>query len=922
MSAKRRVTDSTNSPDAKRQKTSFPPTLVLIEYDRSTKRYSVPAEVKQFLHSLGTAKIAPVVTGGPYRSGKSHLQNAIILKVPKERGFVVGDTVNACTKGLHISTHVLDGDSATDGAYKILVIDTEGLNDVHATETEDARIFSLALLLSSLFIYNCKNTIDQSALSNLNMVAHISEHIRVTASSSSLSSSSSSSAATDELVKFFPSLLWIVRDFSLDLVDHNNVSIEQAEYLERALEPIPGVDPGKNEVRNSIRRYFPQRDCVTLVRPVADEKLIKNMSSLPESAFRPEFVAQAASLRRKIMQMARPKQMCGTYVTGPLLARLAEDYCQAFNQGRAPAIKDSWSLISANECQEAGTAAIAAFDAHLRLRKITPDATEPFSSQELEAIIIESFKTAKETYNRTAIGEQAGPYLEKLSDALRVKADNVRRQNREIVAGLATEAVTELDQSLMGFADFDAFLAELFETRKRFVAQWGADKQTAFDAELITRIRGWVAQFHAKLYETESVARQTHGLLQARLDLAEKQAARFEADAARAAKALEESESAVKAAAAETADVTRRRDALQQALNAAESSLTAMDERHRATLQGLQTQVSDLQVQVSDRQTRLLETSTALSDAQTVHAELAAALTAARQELELLRPLSDELDRLRAQVPGLEQQLQLKQTSIDDLNERLEAEARERQTELDALQKQSRDTIASVRKLSQDLKIKAAQLEQTVRQHTATIKDLRAEQTRLTSDLELATKDRERLARELETAAQEFKGKLTKLKTEEAERARDTQAKAEEMSRQFQLESKQAQQKAQQEYEALFARNMETSREMQSQKARADQHEMLQQRAEELLNQERQKFKDGNYQDRITQLEKQLASEKMRSEMLAAEKDRKSNQTSEDQARIRDLEAKLRTIEQRHRSQVMALELDRERLLAERGEEK
>lgn len=911
MSAKRRTVETTDSPDAKRQRTtSFPPTLVLIEYDRETKRYSVPAEVKQFLYSLGTAKVAPVVTGGPYRSGKSYLQNSIILKVPKERGFAVGDTVNACTKGLHISTHVLDGESATDGAYKILVIDTEGLNDVHATETEDARIFSLALLLSSLFVYNCKNTIDQSALSNLNMVAHISEHIRVSAKSDD----------SADLIKFFPALLWIVRDFSLDLVDQNNVSIEQAEYLERALEPIQGVDPGKNEVRNSIRRYFPQRDCVTLVRPVADEKQIKNMSSLPESAFRPEFVAQAASLRRKIMQMARPKQMCGTYVTGPLLARLAEDYCQAFNQGRAPAIKDSWSLISANECQEAGTAAIAAFDAHLRMRKITPDASEPFSSQDLETAIIESFKTAKETYNRTAIGDQAGPYLEKLSDALRVKADNVRRQNREIVSGLATEAVTELDQALMGFADFDAFLAELFETRKRFVAQWGADKQTAFDAELITRIRGWVAQFHAKLYETEAVARQTHGLLQARLDVAEKQVIRCEADAVKSAKALEESDAALKAVMAEAADVTRRRDALQQALVAAESAAAATTERHRATMQELQSQVSDLQIQVSDRQTRLLETSTALTDAQNIHSELTASLASARQELEILRPLSDELDRLRAQVPGLEQQLLLKQTSIDDLTERLDAEARERQTELDALQKQSRETIASVRKLSQDLKAKNSQLEQTGRQQTATIKDLRSEQARLTSDLDMAAKDRERLARELETTAQDFKAKLTKLKTEEAERARDTQVKAEEMSRQFQLESKQAQQKAQQEYDVLFTRNMETSREMQSQKARADQHEMLQQRAEELLNQERQKFKDGNYIDRITQLEKQLASEKMRSEMLAAEKDRKSTQTSEDQARIRDLEAKLRTIEQRHRSQVMTLELDRERLLAEREE--
>lgn len=910
MATKRRGSELASPVPTKRQATgaTFPHTLVLIEYNKDTGKYQVPADAVRFLKSLGSAKIAPISVTGPYRSGKSFLQNNVILRVPRDQGFAVGDTINACTKGLHISTHVLDAESPSEGPYKILVIDTEGLNDVHATETEDARIFSLALLLCSLFIYNCKNTIDQSALSNLNMVAHISEHIRV----------SGRDPAESDLAKFFPALLWIVRDFSLELVDHNNISIEQAEYLERALVPIDGVDPGKNDVRNSIRRYFPQRDCVTMVRPVADEKQIKNMSNLAESDMRPEFVAQAASLRRKIIQMARPKQLCGTCVTGPLLARLAEDYCQAFNQGRAPAIKDSWSMISATECQNAGTAALAAFDAHLRAKDITPDATKPFGSQELENIIIESFKLAKDTYNRTAIGDQAAPYLEKLSDALRVKADAVRRLNRDIVATLATEAMMTLDSSLMTFSEFDQFMTELFETRKQFVLKWGADKQSSFDTELITRIRGWIVQYHARLYESEANARHVHALLQSRADVAEKHAARCESDVNRITRALEDADAELKAALSSLADLTRRYDSVQQALAAASASAQETEERYRAGQQRLETQVTELQAVCSTHQTRMLDVTTALTDAQTMHADLSASLAAARQELDGMRPLVADLDRLKAYVPGLEHQLHLKQMSIEDLNHRLESEAHERQTELDALQKQSWDTIASVRKISNDLKVKATALEQTTRQQASTIKDLQSNVTTVTNDLGTVTKERDKLAKDLEAMAGDFKAKLTKLKTEEAERARDIQTKAEDMARQFQAETKQAQQKAQQEYDSIFACNMQLTRDMQEHKARADQYEMLFHRNEELLAQERQKFKDGNYVDRITQLEKQLASERMRSEMLLAEKDRKTTQTSEDQARIRDLEAKLRTIEQRHRSEIMTLELDRERKLAER----
>lgn len=75
-------------------------------------------------------------------------------------GFGVGSTINACTKGLWmwgtpIKTRTEDGQSLT-----LLIIDTEGLGATDQDDNHDNKIFSLAILLSTCFIYNSTGSID------------------------------------------------------------------------------------------------------------------------------------------------------------------------------------------------------------------------------------------------------------------------------------------------------------------------------------------------------------------------------------------------------------------------------------------------------------------------------------------------------------------------------------------------------------------------------------------------------------------------------------------------------------------------------------------------------------------------------------------------------------------------------------------
>ncbi|KAJ1482445.1 guanylate-binding protein, partial [Baffinella frigidus] len=162
-----------------------------------------------------------------------------------------------------------------------------------------------------------------------------------------------------EFSQFFPHFLWVVRDFSLILEDESGSSFTSKTYLERSLTPMAGFSEGvevKNRIRRMLLAFFPNRDCVTLKRPVEDETQLQNLDNADWSAFRPEFVAQVHGLRKKIYhvhglrkkiyQDAPPKCLHGKPLDGFMLGHLAINYAEAINNGTALNIGDAWSQVS------------------------------------------------------------------------------------------------------------------------------------------------------------------------------------------------------------------------------------------------------------------------------------------------------------------------------------------------------------------------------------------------------------------------------------------------------------------------------------------------------------------------------------------------------------------------------------------------
>jgi hypothetical protein len=137
--------------------------------------YAVSEEAKEFLSRIKD-KVGVISVAGKYRTGKSFLLNRVIINTTEMKGFGVGPTINPCTKGLWLWTQLLQTEYQGE-KLKVLLIDSEGIGAFDEDENHDTKIFLLALLLSSFFIYNSMGTIDENALNNLSLIVNLSKEL-------------------------------------------------------------------------------------------------------------------------------------------------------------------------------------------------------------------------------------------------------------------------------------------------------------------------------------------------------------------------------------------------------------------------------------------------------------------------------------------------------------------------------------------------------------------------------------------------------------------------------------------------------------------------------------------------------------------------------------------------------------------------
>ncbi|XP_070259506.1 guanylate-binding protein 7-like isoform X2 [Myotis yumanensis] len=285
--------------------------------------------------------VVVVAIAGLYRTGKSYLMNRL---AGQNHGFRLGSTVRSETKGIWM--WCVPHPSKPN--HTLVLLDTEGLGDVEKGDSKnDSWIFALAVLLSSMFVYNSMSTINHQALEQLHYVTKLTKLIRT---KSSLISAEVDDSA--EFVSFFPDFVWVVRDFMLEL-KLDGRTITEDEYLEHALKLVPGKDPKiqkSNMPREYIRKFFPRQKCFTFDRPTTDRKLLLHMEEVSENQLVCSFQEQSKNFCNYIFTEAKTKTLReGIIVTGNRLGSLAKAYVDAINSGAVPCLENAVTTLAERE---------------------------------------------------------------------------------------------------------------------------------------------------------------------------------------------------------------------------------------------------------------------------------------------------------------------------------------------------------------------------------------------------------------------------------------------------------------------------------------------------------------------------------------------------------------------------------------------
>ncbi|KAJ6370524.1 hypothetical protein OIU76_028748 [Salix suchowensis] len=376
--------DSSNTNNAEPSSAGRP--IKFIYYDESGKFKVHPDAVDALMQIKGPIGVVSVC--GRARQGKSFLMNQLL---GRSTGFQVGSTNRPCTKGIWIWSAPLKR-AALDGTeYSLVLLDCEGIDAYDQTGTHSAQIFSLAILLSSLFVYNQMGVIDEAALDCLSLVTEMTKHIHVKASGEK--------DTVRDLGHFSPVFVWLLRDFYLDL-KADNTKITPCDYLELALRPVLGSRKdvaARNKIRESIRALFPIRECFTLVSPLNNEADLQHLDRVLLDKFRPEFLSGINMLAKFVSERTKPKQVGGTVMTGPILAGITKSFLDALNSGAVPTISSSWQNVEELECQRAFNTAITVYMPAF-------DCTKPADEVSLRDAHDEAVQKSISVYNAIAVG--------------------------------------------------------------------------------------------------------------------------------------------------------------------------------------------------------------------------------------------------------------------------------------------------------------------------------------------------------------------------------------------------------------------------------------------------------------------------------------------------------------------------------------
>lgn len=193
----------------------------------------------------------------------------------------------------------------------------------------------------------------------MSLAAHLSNSIAVNTNVSLNKNNNinNNNETTESIIsELSPKFIWLIRDFTLEKIHpETGEEISSKEYLELCLnkKSLGRNSSENNIIRDNIIKYFHDRDCFTLPRPIDNEDNIKNLINQPFESLNSEYKIEFMNLKNEVFKNSKIKKFKGKRLTGKSLYELINTFVDAINSGGVPNISNAWESIISNDINEA-----------------------------------------------------------------------------------------------------------------------------------------------------------------------------------------------------------------------------------------------------------------------------------------------------------------------------------------------------------------------------------------------------------------------------------------------------------------------------------------------------------------------------------------------------------------------------------------
>lgn len=483
---------------AKKKLLSRPMQLIHVNRWDGKEVLTVDEGSRRWLAELSTQYVAVISICGELQTGKSGLANLLLDDnvMSSSMGFAVGSSAavpavphgsrfvqraesEGKTEGVWMSAVEAEGDKDN---MVYLILDYEGIGSKRKSVEHDQRLFTLALLVSHFLVFVTRGAVDSDTLFSLASASAWTQRIRLTHGGSidrqpqkaqtpshGVSATSPSAKGKAEAPPVAtkhgigssgsptsswraPSLLWVLQDFNISMVDEQQNPLTAGDYLEALLtmglsrethgssKLASGLEnPQIRMARQEASDLFVDRDCVALPSPlgqyISNSTLASNgqsqaraLEAVSVSEFVPLYQRRLTQLRCRVFRDCKGRALDGTALTGAALTRILEKLVEGINGGDVPESIRLLGSIQHDECRRWKQVCEEAFTKELRE---TFQAKLPVPTKELQDGAEQLQRKYSQHFKIHAIGddEVLRHYKTQLKDKLRRITDRAIEEN-------------------------------------------------------------------------------------------------------------------------------------------------------------------------------------------------------------------------------------------------------------------------------------------------------------------------------------------------------------------------------------------------------------------------------------------------------------------------------------------------------------